>query len=220
LLEPMNTRARQRGLSIVELMVGIAIGLVIVAAALLTLTHHLRENRSLIVEARLMQDLRTASDLVAHDLRRAGYWNHAGDGVWHAAGSPLQANPYTALNVSDEATSFSYARSEADSHDFAYRLRDGVIEMRIGNGNWQAMTDGNTLRVASFSIAPHAQDIVLDGFCAQPCAAGSNTCPLRQQLRSFAVRIEAKAATNAEVSRTVQATVRLRNDALSGACPT
>jgi type IV pilus assembly protein PilW len=216
----MNTRARQRGLSIVELMVGIAIGLVIVAAALLTLTHHLRENRSLIVEARLMQDLRTASDLVAHDLRRAGYWNHAGEGVWHASGSPLQANPYTALNVSDEATSFSYARSETDSHDFAYRLRDGVIEMRIGNGNWQAMTDGGTLRVASFSITPHAQDIVLDGFCARPCAAGSsNTCPPRQQVRSFAVHIEAKAATNPEVSRTVQATVRLRNDALSGACP-
>jgi hypothetical protein len=38
-------------------------------------------------------------------------------------------------------------------------------------------------------------------------------------VRSFAVHIEAKAATNPEVSRTVQATVRLRNDALSGACP-
>jgi len=215
----VNTRVRQRGLSIVELMVGIAIGLVIVAAALLTLTHHLRENRSLIVEARLMQDLRTASDLVAHDLRRAGYWNHAGDSVWHAAGGPVPANPYDTLNVSDEATSFSYARSDADSHDFAYRLHDGVIEMRIGNGNWQAMTDSSTLRVASFSITPHAQDIVLDGFCARPCAAGSSTCPPRQQLRSFAVRIEAKAATNANVSRTVQATVRLRNDALSGACP-
>ena len=84
---------------------------------------------------------------------------------------------------------------------------------------YKRQTDSGTLRVASFSITPHAQDIVLDGFCARPCAAGSNTCPPRQQLRSFAVHIEAKDATNPEVSRTVQATVRLRNDALSGACP-
>lgn len=215
----MNTHGHQRGMSLIELMVGIAIGLVIVAAALLTLTHHLRENRSLIVEARLMQDLRTAADLVARDLRRAGYWNQAGDGVWNAAANLPQVNPYTALNISDEAATFSYARSETNSHDFAYRLRAGVIEMRIGDGNWQAMTDGNTLRVASFSITPQAQDIVLDGFCAKPCATPSNTCPPRQQLRSFALRIEAQAATNTEVSRNVQATVRLRNDALSGACP-
>jgi prepilin peptidase dependent protein B len=65
-------RRHQHGLSIVELMVGLALGLLVVAAALLALTHHLRENRSLLMEARLMQDLRTTSDLIARDLRRAG----------------------------------------------------------------------------------------------------------------------------------------------------
>ncbi|MBC7956050.1 MAG: prepilin-type N-terminal cleavage/methylation domain-containing protein, partial [Cytophagales bacterium] len=74
-------RRHQQGLSIVELMVGMAIGLVIVAAALFALTHHLRTNQSLLIEARLMQDLRTASDLIARDLRRAGPLTQPAGGV-------------------------------------------------------------------------------------------------------------------------------------------
>jgi prepilin peptidase dependent protein B len=186
-------RRQQHGLSIVELMVGLAIGLVVVAAALLALTHHLRENRSLLMEARLMQDLRTASDLIARDLRRAG-----------------------PLSLTDGGTRFTYPDS---SEPLAYRLRDGVIEMKLGEGYWQAMTDANTLRVASFSITPHMQEIVLDGFCSQPCTEDNPSCPPRQTLRSLAIRVEARATTDTALRRSVQTTVRLRNDALTGACP-
>jgi prepilin peptidase dependent protein B len=187
-------RRQQQGLSLVELMVGIAIGLVIVAAALFALTHHLRANRSLLVEARLAQDLRTAADLITRDLRRAG---------------PL-AQP-------DGGVRFSYPHG---TEQWAYRLRSGVIEMQMGEGYWQAMTDANTVRVASLRITPQVQEIVLNDFCSQPCAEGSTTCPPRQTVRSLAIQIEAYAATDAAVHRSVQSTVRLRNDALTGACPT
>ena len=211
----MNARTHQRGLSIIELMVGIAIGLVIVAAALLALTHHLRENRSLLVETRLMQDLRTTSDLIARDLRRAGHWRGADAGVWHA----VAPNPHSALAVSDSGVRFSYSRTGDADEQLAYRLRDGVIEMQFASGPWQAMTDVNTLRVSSFSISPQQQEIALDGFCSHACAEGSTTCPPRQALRSLAIRVEARAANDAAVIRTAQTTVRLRNDALIGACP-
>ena len=189
----MSARHRQSGLSLVELMMGLAIGLLIVAAALLALTHHLRENRSLLVEARLMQDLRTTTDLITRDLRRAG-----------------------ALRQAEGGVRFSYPGS---SEQLAYRLHEGVIEMQIGEGHWQAMTDANTLRVASFSVTPREQETVLDGFCSQPCAEGSTTCPPRQVLRSVALDVEARATHDSRVSRRLRTTVRLRNDALVGACP-
>ncbi len=189
----MSARYHQAGLSLVELMVGLAVGLLIVAAALLALTHHLRENRSLMVDARLMQDLRTTTDLIARDLRRAGAMRQAEGGV-----------------------RFSYPDS---SEQLAYRLRDGVIEMQIGEGHWQAMTDANTLRVASFSITPHEQETVLTGFCSQPCTEGSTSCPPRQVLRSLALDVDARATHDALAARRLRTTVRLRNDALVGACP-
>ena len=78
MLEPVSRRG-QRGLSLVELLVGLALGLLVVAGgAALLARQHLREHRALLLEARLMQDLRTAADLVARDLRRAGYWGDAG----------------------------------------------------------------------------------------------------------------------------------------------
>ena len=191
----MNTTRRlQRGLSLVELMVGSALGLLVVAAALLAFTHHLRESRSLLLETRLMQDLRTATELVAHNLRRAGPVSETDDGV-----------------------RFSHAGSNTP---MAYRLRAGVIEMKLGDGYWQAMTDANTLRVASFSITPHVDETVLAGFCARPCAEGSDSaCPPRQQVRSLAIRVEGRAAHDPAVTRSAGTTVRLRNDALLGACP-
>ncbi len=188
-------RRFQRGLSLVELMVGSAISLMVVAAALLALTHHLRGSRSLLLEARLMQDLRTTTELVAHNLRRAG-----------------------PLSETEGGVRFSYASADTE---MAYRLRAGVIEMKLGQGHWQAMTDANTLRVATFSVTPRVEETVLTGFCARDCVEGSQaTCPPRQQVRSLAIQVEARAVHDPLVVRSASTTVRLRNDTLLGACPT
>ncbi|MES1161637.1 MAG: prepilin-type N-terminal cleavage/methylation domain-containing protein, partial [Rhizobacter sp.] len=70
----MKHPIHQHGLSLIELMIGVAIALFIAVAGSTLLVGHLRENRALLLEARLTQDLRTAADLITRDLRRAGYW--------------------------------------------------------------------------------------------------------------------------------------------------
>ena len=62
-----------RGISIVELMVGITISLFILAGASLVLTTQLDSNRRLLLEAQVQQDLRTTADMISRDVRRAGY---------------------------------------------------------------------------------------------------------------------------------------------------
>ena len=81
-------RSPQRGFTLVELLVGLALALVVVAAGTLLLARQAHEQRALVIEARLMQDLRSTADLVARDLRRAGHWGDAGAGVWTAATAP------------------------------------------------------------------------------------------------------------------------------------
>ncbi len=224
-----RTRLRQRGVSIVELLVGLAIGLFIVATGLTLLTGNLRENRGLLLEARLMQDLRSAADLVARDLRRAGYWNDAEAGLWQRGASGVMANPYGAVSPSSAASdvvTFRFSRDTTENHtvdnneQFGFRLRAGVLEMLLGSGNWQAMTDANSVLVTQFSVTPEVQSVTLDGFCASDCTAGSTTCPPRQQVRSLAVALAGKAVADASVLRSVRSAVRLRNDTVSGSCPT
>ena len=219
---------RQRGLSIVELLVGLALGLFIVAAGLALLASNLREHRALLLENRLMQDLRTAADVVLRDLRRAGYWSDAGSGVWRSGAGAVLANPYTTVSpvtAAANAVHFHYSRDAVENHSvdareqFGFRLRNSVIQMRLGEGNWQALTDAGTLVVTEFRVTPMVQEVALEGFCAKPCASGALACPPRQQVRSFAVVVSGRAVSDATVVRTVQGNVRMRNDVIVGACP-
>jgi prepilin peptidase dependent protein B len=223
----MRRAASQRGLSLVELMLGAAIGLFITAAAITLFGGQLREHRSLLLEARLMQDLRTTADLIGRDLRRAGHWGAAGEGVWRAGASGAAPNPYAALEplaAASDAASFRYSRDPVENHrvdtdeQFGHRLRAGVIELELGAGNWQALTDAATLTVTAFSVTPTLQTIDLGRFCSRACAAGALACPPTQQVRSLALRLTARLVAEPSVVRSLRSEVRLRNDLLSGGC--
>jgi prepilin peptidase dependent protein B len=213
----MKHAVHQRGLSLIELMLGLAIGLFIAAAGGTLLVGQLRESRALLLDARLTQDLRTAADIVTRELRRAGYWGHAGTGV----------NPYAALApgaAASDAVSLRYSMDAAENdtldsnEQFGFRLRGGAIELQLGAGNWQALTDAGTLTVTGLRITPETQDVSLASLCTTTCAAGSGVCPPHQQVRSLAVVIDAALASDPRVTRSVHSNVRVRSDAVIGQC--
>jgi prepilin peptidase dependent protein B len=181
------------GLTLVELMVSLAVGLLIVAVALLTLTLHLRESQRQVTQARLAHDLQAAGELMLRDLRRAGPLTPEAQGI-----------------------RFTHAGS---TEELAYRLRAGVLEMKIGLGAWQAMTDVDTLRVSSLRIVPHVQQTSLAGFCSRPCPADDATCPPRQQSRQLELQIEASAPLEPQLSRRFVGIAHLAHDLLVGGCP-
>lgn len=221
---------RQRGFTMVELLVGMTIGLVVIAAALALLVNRIQVHRAALLQSRLMQDLRVAANVVSRDLRRAGYWHDAAAGVaaLGAAGTAL-ANPYAAVTLESapsDAVTFRYSRDAIEDHgidaneQFGFRLRRGTLEMLLGTGNWQSLTDSTTLVITAFSITPALQEIELEGFCAKECPPDETSCRPRQVVRSLAVSISGHASTDARVVRSLQTVVRLRNDAIVGACPT
>lgn len=224
------TARRSRGLSLVELLVGTALGLFVVAGVATLFANQLREQHALRREALLTQDLGSAADLIARDLRRAGHWGDAAAGVWSPDAAP-RSNPYAAaapMAAASDAASYSYSRDavengriDANEH-FGWRLRDGALELLLGGGGWQAVTDSSLLVVTEFSLAPVVETIDLSRLCTLPCgaaAASAGTCPPRQQVRSLAVSITAQSSTDASVQRSLHSRVRLRNDAIVGNCP-
>ena len=68
---------------------------------------------------------------------------------------------------------------------FGFRLRSGAIELQLGDGNWQALTDPATLTVTAFEVEPRTEETSLERFCAEPCAAGSSE-PARRGSRCAA----------------------------------
>ncbi|MGZ8259558.1 MAG: prepilin-type N-terminal cleavage/methylation domain-containing protein, partial [Caldimonas sp.] len=175
---------RARGVSMVELLVASAIGLVVVAAAGSVVASHHTAARRLQTEVRLMQDLRATAELVARDLRRAGHWSGAASAV-RLGDAPATANPHAAIAPASAASSSAALRFAtgagdagvvADDDRFGFRLRGGAIEMQLGARNWQALSDPTTLVVTTFSVEPRVEETVLEAFCDRPCSPGSTTC--------------------------------------------
>jgi type IV pilus assembly protein PilW len=222
---PAASRRGQTGLSLVELMVGIAVGLFVVAGATVVVSNQLGDNRRLMLETQIQQDLRAAAEVIARDVRRSGYWGNAESGVWHAGAVAVATNPYTELQgvvsgVAASSVQFGYSRGAVENNVLddatdrsGFRLQNGVVQMYVG-GNWQALTDGNTLRVTNFQVTLNSRDI--DLACFNPCPPGA--CP-KQTVRDITVLIEGAAANDASVRRSARTNVRLRNDLITGACP-
>jgi type IV pilus assembly protein PilW len=223
----MLSRQRQRGLSLVELMVGVTVGLFVVAGATMLMGSQLGDNRRLVLETQVQQDLRAAADIVVRDLRRAGHWSQAHQGLVAAGAASAASNPYGALGDDGnpgpaQEITFSYARTLAEngvvdsSEQGGFRLQAQTLQMLLG-GNWQALTDVNTLQVTQFTVNVNRRSLALP--CALPCPAGSSTCPPQQVLREVTVAIAGRAAHDASVQRSVRSHAKLRNDQVTGACP-
>lgn len=236
---PQAATHAQRGLSLVEVMVGITIGLFIIIGALLMITSMTGSNRQLLVETRLIQDLRAASDLVARDLRRAGYWASATSGVYVVGGTGAPAlNSYrnftpagcdtagteaaTPTNGTAIASICYYIEQGApdnttsDAEKFGFALTgDGVINAFIGGTTPQPLTDPQSLVVDTFRITPMSQSIDMSSVCATAPASNPPTVVVRM----FDVDIRGFAPSDPTIIRGVQTRVKVRNDAISGACP-
>lgn len=215
-------RRRQRGLSLVELMVGITIGLIIVAAASLLFSGQIVESRRLIAEAQVQQDLRVSADIIARDLRRGGSIGRDTEVqrmVW-ALDSAAEPRPNTfsrTLTTAAGAVTFNYfpegAGSTITGGAFGFRLdaARGVIETRLVAGGWQDLTDPATMRVSEFTVNRVADSVVVVP-CPNACPAGDTSCWPSISQRTLEVRITANHRLFPEIQRTHVSRVRLRNE--------
>ncbi len=239
-LRRAGVRGPSRGFSLVELMVGIAVGMFVVAAAALVTTSQLTDNRRLLLETQLQQDLRAAADIVARDLRRAGFWSAARTGVPAPAGGAIVPNPYSTvlIDATNKTVQYSYRRG-AGSESFGFKLgTDGVLracqsDFAAGgcSSGWQDLTDGSTVEVTGFTIstarsgarAQSANGDALTVPCPALCADPLNPtgCWPTVRVREVVISISGRARSNSAVTRSLEVSTRLRNDgvALSSEAP-
>ncbi len=217
------------GFSLVELLIGLALGLFILSNGLLLLASHLNENRMLVLEARLMQDLRGAATAIARDLRRAGHWGDAGAAIWQE-GASVRSNPYQDISSVAATPDTVRLRYSRDSHEnnlvdsneeFGFRLRNQAIDTMLG-GSWQSLTDVTTVRVTAFRLTSISSDVEQPELCEKACppsGPGAAECPPRLQIRRFAIEISGESPADPKIKRSIQTSARVRNDAIFGACP-
>ena len=233
----------QRGFSLTELMVGSAVGLLVLAGALQLYVVNIRATSDTVRLSRLNQELRGTLDLLTNDLRRAGYWAFT-PGIDTPTDNPFQtaANDVQLGNSTGEPENscilYSYdlnndlrvgvgpsgvagpTTSTSNLEQFGFRLRAGQMQMRNGgspfnctSGSWQAITDADT-EVTDLQFALQETCInLLD--VELPCTAGDPGL-LR---RSVSIALRARSRSDTTITHQLTNSVALANDKLLTAVP-
>lgn len=220
LLRHPTSKRRQAGLSLVELMVGITVGLFIVAAAATLVANQLGDNRKLLLETQVQQDLRATMDIITRQMRRAGALTPTlvQAGIAASASAGGASNPYGEMSptaASDIKTQFKFYFDEDQQGPYGFRLNGSVVQTLMprlaGEPVWQDLTDPNALTVTRFSITPRIiSSVALP--CPRLCDDGTTSCWPQLVVRSFVVDIEAQAKSDSAVLRGLRNEVRVRND--------
>lgn len=213
---------RQRGLSVVELMVAVTVGLIVLAGVTGMLVNSLQAANETMRAARLNQELRAVMDLIVRDLRRAGYRGDYASYFGLLAAGQTFSNT-VAVSAGGSQLQFSYdldadgAFSVAET--FGYR-RSGTSVQTLRNGNWITLTDPGTTRVTalSFCFAPSEDADCLDA----PPAASQVTITggtIKVIVKDVRITLTGQAAGDTSIERTLRETVRVRNDEVVNPAP-
>ena len=191
---------KQRGFSLVELMVAMVIGLIVIGAASTVFIGILGANSAQMKMSRVNNELRTAMTYITRDLRRAGYQNWT---MAQLAAGNFTVNPQPAVSVNAGVITAAYDLNADGSHVaadelFGFRLANNAIEASINN-NWTRLTDPNVVTVTNLTTFTDVSPGNI--------TAGGNTA----SVHVYAITISGTHATDASISRTMTETVRVRN---------
>jgi prepilin-type N-terminal cleavage/methylation domain-containing protein len=214
-------RQSQRGLSLVELMVGMVVGLLVVAGASLVASTQLADTRRLLLDTQIQQDLRAAADIITRELRRAGSYgidDLAQTIVWNPLTPTVNAvvNPFVTVTVAGSQVDYGYYRTASATGPFGFKLESGVIKSLIDSGTvWQDLTDVRAVKVTAFTIAENTGVPAFQIPCPNDCPTGGQACWPTIKVRELTLTISAEAVADKSVTRTLSTVVRLRNDRLN-----
>ncbi len=155
-------RLHETGETLMGLLVGMAVGLVVLAAGSAMLANHLRGHRAALQDTHLHTDLRSAMDWMARELRKAQYTASA----WKTRSPTTCDDPFCQdwqdFSIEGDWIDFSYDRNHNGQRDddecMGFRLVDKALHARRtcsapGNltGSWQAITDSANLNITALN---------------------------------------------------------------------
>lgn len=226
---------RQVGLSIVELLVGIAVGLFVLAGATMVTANQLSDNRKLLLEAQIQQDMRAAMEVIVREVERSGYWANAFTSV--SPSTSVAANPYVPAGVlslgTNDVLAYTSSRDEDnfqqdtnnaepnELNGFSLDPSTGAIEVQLSsNSPRQQLTDPSIVKITTFTAVVNKTVIPLPVCSAPPCAMTSAAGALNADcagksallVRNVVLTMVGQAAYDSTVQRSLVSTIRLRND--------
>jgi len=222
----IQNRPWQQGLTTIELMIGLAIGLFI-SGSMLSMWINLQSSALVALQqSRLHQDLRAINHVMARDIRRAGYWAWSPDSNVSITENPfmmainnIQIGRANNTETSASCLTYSYDRnrdglvSSGNIEQFGFRLHNQAVEMRTGGspfncqqGLWQDISQHGTV-ITDLTFTLQNENIFPSTGCNP-----NQTCLKRRLVN---IHLTGHLQTQPDQSITLEEQIRIRNDSLT-----
>jgi len=151
----MHINTRNRGFTLIELMVALVLGLVVIGGVMGVFMSTYQANAQNIKAVRLNEEMRAVMSMITRDVRRAGGrnfdWNTTSVN-WYTSANPLATNVSWAVSDTpagaDTCLRFAYAKDDTLSNYVGYRLwnvsvNNGAVVRPIVQVHFTATANAN-----------------------------------------------------------------------------
>lgn len=210
----------ERGVSLVELLVGLVVALVVMSGAFTAYLAIANSSRANLRADRINIDVQTILDIMANDIRRAGYCN-----TLAFTQTCTTSNQFSIITIDASCILYTYDR-DADGNKtadefFGFRLNNGILQFRSngdtdtdcndGDNDWQPLSDPNLMTVQSLTLTPNIR-CINGSNTANPNCAGAVTGDELTERRSISIAMTVQDANDATQRKSATTVVEVRND--------
>ena len=218
---------KQKGYTLIELMIGLLVGLIVLSAVIYAFISTLRSSADILNSARLNREMSNLSDIVAGELRRIGYWP-----VNSGTDSPFGASPDLALlpagNNGVDATCilYSYYNDSVSPGAQIYRgmaMASGALYYSdvssgslssatncdpVGDG-WAELSNPSFLTVNDFSLTLECYAVLT---AASTAYNDCKTTAGASYTRAISFALDVELDSDSSWTSSISDTVKLQND--------
>jgi prepilin peptidase dependent protein B len=212
---------KKAGFTLVELMIALTLNAILLAALLTVFISNLNYYHQFLNQSRLNLQLQNALNVMASDIRRAGYSSTAFNDI----GLDQNTNPFMAAgidvttNIANDCILFSYDQnndgtlptisSAYDDERYGYRLMNQTLQTRppgapfsctAASSSWENMTDPNIMLITNLSFTLSTKTVTTG-----PGSRGVS-------IRTVTIAITGQLKNNSSVTKTLTQQVRIQND--------
>ena len=183
---------RQSGFSLIELMVGMVLGLIVIGSVIALVLSMIRANNQTIAATRLTQELRAVAALMASDLRRAGGVVDPLTVATANAGNP--DNPFAVIDTAT-AGCIRYSYADAEGGNFhAINLSNGAVFMVAA----MAANDAECVDAVTPDTRLSSQQVTITGLTFRRQSPCGNANPAGRCIR---ITLTGRLTGNATITR-------------------
>lgn len=216
--------ARQRGISLIEIMVSLSVGILLLLGLTSFMSSTLINNADSVKTTQFNQEIRAAMTLMVRDIRRAGAWGSPSyaTGALSGVGVGLTySNPFAAVDTTTSGCIlYRYDKNNNATLDtgeyLGFRLNGGAIQMLVNatlagstcdtSDGWTALTNNANVNITALSFAEtDSAPVYTNGTGSGPYV----------KVRYIKITMTAQSASDAKIKQTLEETVRLQNDLFS-----